>query len=276
MILFGKGGRLCFWLEQDEAARPLACDPFDRRALRAELDALSPGGDTALVLDACGGRAPKVDESLKAAQEFTVWAESRSVRPRLVFVSSDAVYGIVKPGVALREQDAAGGDAASQALLAHEGALKDLARRRGFGLAVARVFEVVDPRDPSPRLLELAGRVQAGRMKGLPGLGATRDYVDARDAAKALSALARLSDSPTVNVCSGRAVTGHDLVRAMVRLLRPADEARLMAQVEPAADEARKPVPWVVGNPAHFTAMVGSAASGRPFEETLRSACSLL
>ncbi|HEY3449755.1 MAG TPA: NAD-dependent epimerase/dehydratase family protein [Myxococcales bacterium] len=280
MILFGKSTRLSFWLEQDEAARALSCDPFDRRALRADLDQLRPGGDTTLVLDAAGTRLRRTEDALKAAQEFTVWAEERAVRPRVVLVSCDSVYGVLKPGVALREQDAAPTDEASEALLAVERGLVDLARRRGFGLAIARLFEVIDPREPSPRLLDLAGRVQAARMKGIPELGATRDYIDARDAAKALLALAGLVDSPTVNVCSGRPISGHDLVRAMVRLIRPVDEARLMASVEAQTAEeagaAQRPIPWIVGNPAHFTAMVGFAASIRTFEQTLKEACCLL
>ncbi|MGC4115545.1 MAG: hypothetical protein QM765_13265 [Myxococcales bacterium] len=41
MILFARSSRLSFWLEQDEAARALSCDPFDRRALR--LEARRPG-----------------------------------------------------------------------------------------------------------------------------------------------------------------------------------------------------------------------------------------
>ena len=277
MLLFGQGSRVAFWLEQDEAARPLPCDPFDRRALRARLEELRPGGDTTLLLDVCAGRPRRAEEAVKAAQEFSVWAEGRAVKPRVLLVGGDGVYGILNPGVALREQDAAACDEDSQALLAVERAVADLARRRGFGVAIARLFEVIDPRDPSPRLLDLAGRVQAGRMKGIPELGGTCDYLDARDAAKALRALSGLADSPTVNVCSGRAVSGHDLVRAMVRLLRPADELRLMAQVEAGSEaEARKPIPWLVGNPAHFTAMVGFPASTRAFEQTLKDACCLL
>ncbi|MGC4115544.1 MAG: hypothetical protein QM765_13260 [Myxococcales bacterium] len=229
------------------------------------------------MLDACCPKARRAEDAVKAAQEFSVWAEGRSVKPRVVLLSGEAVYGILKPGLALREQDAAPSDAGSEALMGLERGVVELGRRRGFGVAVARLFEVVDTRDPAPRLLDLAGRVQAGRMKGIPELGATRDYIDARDAAKAIRALANLADSPTVNVCSGRPVTGHDLVRALVRLLRPADELRLMAQVE-ADDDAsgNQPLPWMVGNPAHFTAMVGVPASSRSFEQTVKDACCLL
>ncbi len=278
MILFARGSRLSFWLERGEGARALGCDPFDRRALGAELDALAPGGDTTLVLDAGARRRLEPEQAVRAAQDFSVWAERRAVRPRVLLLSSDAVYGVLAPGVALREQDAAPCDEASRALVGAERALADLARRRGFGLAVARLFEVIDHRQPSERLLELAGRVQSARMKGIPDLGATRDYIDARDAAHALRALAELACSPTVNVCSGRAVSGHDLVRAMTRLLRPADEARLMAQVDGPAQEGAegRPVPWIVGNPAHFAATVGFAASTRSFEQTLQDACGLL
>jgi len=272
VILFGQDAPLAFWLEQDPAARALRCDLLDRQALRAELDRLPPGGEAALVLDA-RGCAERGEEADRAVQEFSVWAEARSLRPRVVLVSDEAVYGILKPGVALREQDAAACDAASAAMLALEQQLVARARRRGFGLAVARLFELIDPREPGERLVELARRVREGRMKGVPGLGATRDYLDARDAALALRALARLPDSPTVNVCSGRPVTGHDLLRALARLLRPADEMALMAQAEPAEGPV---VPWIVGNPSRFAAVVGASAACRTFEQTIQDACGLL
>ena len=272
MILFARAGRLAFWLEQDPGAHPLACDVLDRRALRAELDGLLPGGDATLLLDG-DGLARHLDEAGKAVQEFSVWAEVRLVRPRVVLLSSDCVYGILNPGVALREQDAAGADEASRAMLALEAELDARAQRRGFGFAVARLFELVDARAPSDRLIDLAGRVREGRMKAVPELGATRDYLDARDAARAVRALAGLSCSATVNVCSGRALSGHELVRELVRLLRPADEGALMAQVEP---DGGKLIPWIVGNPARFAQVVGGPAATTPFSETLQSACGLL
>ena len=100
-------------------------------------------------------------------------------------------------------------------MLGLEAELQARAERRGFGLAIARLFEVIDSRTPGERLCEVARRVREGRMKGMPELGATRDYLDARDAARALRALATIVVSPTVNVCSGRPVSGHELVREL-------------------------------------------------------------
>ena len=221
MILFGSEDRYVHWLGSLPQARALWVSFADRRGLREQLANVPAAGDVSLVLAgslAVDGKCT-AEQLCDAAQELAAWAAVRSMRARVILVSSASVYGSPTPGIQVQEKGARPTDGAGKVLLSLEEQLGDRARRRGFSLFAARLFEVLEPRGIAggPHV-ELARRVKKGELGAVPGLGLTRDYLDARDLARAVSLLAQVQDErepsvEAINVCSGRAVTGHELLR---------------------------------------------------------------
>ncbi|MBI5546796.1 MAG: NAD(P)-dependent oxidoreductase [Deltaproteobacteria bacterium] len=285
MIVYAAADPLASWLALQRSSVGLPVPLTDRAGLRRELARVPPAGEVTLLVSSSeltegdGGPA----RLLGAVQDYSIWAEQRALRARVLLQSTARVYGAPKPGIALREADAAPADARVAELLQLEAELAARAARRNLSLVVVRLFEVLDPREQQGRLSQLLRCVREGDLAQVPGLGATRDYLDARDVVRAFAVLAALPDpgsplSTTVNVCSGRAVSGRDLVREVIRVVRPGDEAALLAGLgpAPAQEEGESAAPWRVGNAARFVQLTGSEA-GRTalrttIEEALRSA----
>jgi UDP-glucose 4-epimerase len=91
------------------------------------------------------------------------------------------------------------------------------ARRSGLPIAVARLFNTYGPGETNPHLIPalidqvLAEVVHAG------DLSTRRDYVHVDDVARALAALSGRTE--TLNIGSGRAISGHEVVEAIGRAL---------------------------------------------------------
>ncbi len=114
----------------------------------------------------------------------------------------------------------------------------------------------------------LIRRVREGQLRGIPGLSYVRDYLDARDVCENLLALSHLNAvwrGEVVNVCSGDGVTLRELLREVVRVLRPAEEDELMREAVEAPGRADD-VPWIIGDPTRFVALT----SEHPRRITLR------
>ena len=142
---------------------------------------------------------------------------------RLVHLGSAAEYGATEPGIPITE-------ATPPRPVADYGATKlagtelvTLGRAAGLDALTLRVFNPVGPGAPADSLPgRLATSIARAWAEGddvrLGPLDAVRDFVDARDVARAVCAAAMAStlDSPVLNVGGGRAVVVRDLVNTMV------------------------------------------------------------
>lgn len=216
-----------------------ACDLRDARAARALLAATQP----ASVIHLAGQPDASGTELWRAHVTTTTSLLDAAARlaepPRVLVVGSAAEYG-----------DGAGGRPATESTparpLSAYGSAKlaqTLAalsyRHRGVPVLVARVFNVVGPRMPERLSLGSFARQIARAERGLQppelrigNLSAKRDYVDVRDAARALVAiLERGVPGGIYNVCTGRArstqeLLGELLSHSRVRVAVVRDRAR--------------------------------------------------
>jgi UDP-glucose 4-epimerase len=155
----------------------------------------------------------------------------------LVLASSAAVYAPVDGP--LREQaDPLGPlDVYGQSKRWAEELAADFAARTGMAAGIARLFNVFGPGETNAHLIpSLICQLKAGESVRLGNLSSRRDYVFVDDVADALLRLAwhaRAGHSATVNVGSGRAYAGHEVVAAIAGLT-PA-----LAGLAPAIDPGR-------------------------------------
>jgi UDP-glucose 4-epimerase len=98
----------------------------------------------------------------------------------------------------------------------------DFAARTGAAVGVARLFNVFGPGETNAHFIpSLICQLQAGESVRLGNLSSRRDYVFVEDVAEALFRLALHATgghSATVNVGSGRAYAGHEVVAALAGL----------------------------------------------------------
>ncbi len=130
-------------------------------------------------------------------------------------------------------------------------------RRTGVPVGVARLFNVVGPGETNPHLVpEILAQASRSDELRLGNLASRRDYVYVDDVARGLQAAAGAAPRQgltTVNLGSGHAVDGHELVWQISRLLgreltvkreperiRPSD--RPLLQSEPST--ARRLLGW--------------------------------
>jgi nucleoside-diphosphate-sugar epimerase len=172
--------------------------------------------------------------------------------PRVVLVSSGSVYGAGGGHAPFAETGPAEPrDPYGATKRAAEDVARVCALRSGTPLVIGRVFNLVGPGLDDRHLPgALAGRISAIRRRLAPPtltlgpLDSTRDFVDVRDAAGALVALARAGDPGTiVNVASGIERPAREVLDVLLHLAgdppveiewttaRPADIPRSVADV---------------------------------------------
>ncbi|SFB64748.1 UDP-glucose 4-epimerase [Amycolatopsis marina] len=112
-------------------------------------------------------------------------------------------------------------------------------RLDGTEVMIGRLFNVYGPGDPHPHLLpEVLRQLRRGPVLRLGDLEAARDFVYVDDAAEALLALLTIGPPGVVNVGTGSAVRGRELVRIVAELTAQPidvqlDRGRLRRQVRP-------------------------------------------
>lgn len=99
---------------------------------------------------------------------------------------------------------------------------------RGYGLkvSIARIFNVLGPGMPEHLSLgSFAAQIARIEKRGGPArlavgnLSPRRDYIDVRDAARALADLSRIEDpKSSYNICSGKARSMRELLEGLLRL----------------------------------------------------------
>ena len=145
------------------------------------------------------------------------------------------------------------------------------ARGRGLRIGVARAFNMIGPGQSGDFALPgFARRIAAAERDGageveltLGNPAAVRDFVDVRDAARALLELSRRQLCGTYNLCSGRGVSLAEVVEALSRSARVAVTTRHDAGIERPADP-----PALVGDPRRLREATGVAAE-IPLAQTL-------
>lgn len=180
-------------------------------------------------------------------------------RASLVLASSAAVYAPAD-GPLREEEDPLGPvDVYGYSKRWAEELAADFAARTGAAVGIARLFNVFGPGETNAHFIpSLICQLKAGDSVRLGNLSSRRDYVYVDDAAQALLRLAdhgRDGQSATVNVGTGRAYAGHEVITALAGLapalgalapvldpgrLRPVDRPVLLA--DPAL--ARKLLDW--------------------------------
>lgn len=135
-----------------------------------------------------------------------------------------------------------------------------VALRPGVDAVVARIFNVCGPGEPrslvcgafASQIAELE-RTGHGGTIGVGDLTAQRDFIDVRDAARAVLAIAeRGQPGEAYNVCSGIATSIRDVFDLLC--------AKAGVPIEPRLEEgraARPDVPRMVGSPAKLAAVTG-------------------
>ena len=211
---------------QPEAAFHLAalhfipdCDADPARCLRVNVDG------TRSVLEAAAGLRGPVS---------------------LVVASSAAVYA-PSDGPHQEQQDLLGPvDVYGQSKRWTEELAAGFTARTGTGVGIARLFNVFGPGETNAHFIpSLISQMKAGKAVRLGNLSSRRDYVFVDDVADGLIRLARYAgdgQSATVNIGSGRAYSGHEVVEALAALaadgvtpitdpsrLRPVDRPVLLA-----------------------------------------------
>ncbi|HZP52595.1 NAD-dependent epimerase/dehydratase family protein [Actinocrinis sp.] len=142
----------------------------------------------------------------------------------LVLASSAAVYAPAD-GPHREQEDSVGPiDVYGYSKLWTEELAAGFAARTGTGVGIARLFNVFGPGETNAHFIpSVICQMKAGKSVRLGNLSSRRDYVFVDDVADALLRLARYCgdmrgahDQPvTVNVGSGRAYTGHEVLEAL-------------------------------------------------------------
>lgn len=184
---------------------------------------------------------PAVDEAPELAEAINVTGTQNvlaalAVHPptRLLFASTAAVYpdsaGPVPESIPPAPTDLYG-----RTKLAGERLVQRFAAETGASCVVARIFNVVGPRETNPHVVpEIVNQLLAGADElELGNLEPERDFIDVRDVAGALGGL--LLDPPTgvsvFNVGTGRSVSVRGLVAECERVLgRPIPVRRAEAR----------------------------------------------
>ena len=164
----------------------------------------------------------------------------------LVLASSAAVYAPAD-GPHREQEDSLGPvDVYGYSKLWAEELAAGFAARTGTAVGIARLFNVFGPGETNAHFIpSLISQMKAGESVRLGNLSSKRDYVFVDDVADALLRLARYGldgQSATVNVGSGRAYSGNEVVEALAGLaeagvapvtdpsrLRPVDRPVLLA-----------------------------------------------
>jgi UDP-glucose 4-epimerase len=208
------------------------CDADPARCLRVNADG------TRAVLEATaalGQRVPVVLASSAAVYAPADWAHQEED-----FLRPVDVYGYSK----LWAEDLAAAFAA----------------RTGTAIGIARLFNVFGPGETNSHFIpSLICQLQAGDTVRLGNLESSRDYVFVDDVADALLRLATHcadGQSATLNIGSGKAYAGHEVLRALAGLTSP--PADLAPTIDP--DRIRRSDrPMLLANPALAQKLIGWA-----------------
>ncbi|MDQ2811088.1 MAG: NAD-dependent epimerase/dehydratase family protein [Actinomycetota bacterium] len=180
------------------------------------------------------------------------------LRASLVLASSAAVYAPADGP--LREQEDSIGpvDVYGHSKRWAEELAAGFAARTGTAVGIARLFNVFGPGETNAHFIpSLICQLKAGELVRLGNLFSRRDYVFVDDVADALLRLARYTRdgrSATLNIGSGRAYTGHEVVKALAAF------SSVLAGGAPVIDPSRirrVDRPMLLADPARAQKLLG-------------------
>ena len=192
-------------------------DIRDGAAVRAALERIRP--DVVFHLAGCiKASDPQLlyDTNVMGTVTLLDGIRASGLRPRVVVASSSAVYRDAGPAPVNENAPVAPLTHYGASKAAAEAVVKGFASADGIDAIVARMFNVIGPGQSEllaasefARQVALRERSAANETPLRVGrLNAIRDFVDVRDAANALLALAtRGRAGATYNVCSGRGIS---------------------------------------------------------------------
>ena len=241
------------------AGSAIVCDlTEDRTTLLRSISTLQPS--VIFQLAAPGASAADddvtvVDQTLRIMDHALYAADRLPTRPRFVLVSSSAVYGN-SSGRTLQESSRPAPSTmyGVSKVLAETMALRCF-RATGLPVIVARLFNTIGPgQQPSRAVPNFARQIADMKRRrsrssiSTQGLTAYRDLIDVRDAATALSVIARGGRAGSIyNICSGRAVRMGTVLRRMLSISGMSD-----LPIHAASDGG---VAYQRGNPARLKAL---------------------
>jgi GDP-4-dehydro-6-deoxy-D-mannose reductase len=159
------------------------------------------------------------------------------LRPRVLNASSSAVYGLTKHSHPITERSALH-PVTEYAVSKVAQEMAGLRYYHAFAMPVivVRMFNLLGPgQSPSLACSAFARQIALAEVNGQTeivtgNLDASRDFVDVRDAVRALTLLAEKGHAREIyNVCSGRAVTIRECLYAMMSLSKKQLKARIDA-----------------------------------------------
>ncbi len=212
-----------------------------------------------------------VDDNILAAIRLVARATDLGVPPKIVLASSSAVY---RPSDRVIDEAA---DVSPVTLygvtkLAQEQAASLLSARRSGGLVIARLFNLVGPGQSADFVLGNVARQIAEAELGGPrtivvrNTSTSRDFVDVRDAARALVLLGEAPNvAGTFNVATG---VSHE-IGAAIELLRGWATCDLTMETTADPTLPQTDVSTQTGDPGRLRRATGWAPS-RSFEESLQ------
>jgi nucleoside-diphosphate-sugar epimerase len=227
------GGRICTLLAErgieHRAMTRSTGDPHQRFDLATDhycaLDAQLGRYKPTVIINAAGGTHGDVRDltlgNVVAVEALLSSMRSHANNARFVQIGSAAEYGGAPHGTSQDEQAELRPGAAYGFTKLAGSELVLRAYRNGADAVVVRSFNISGPGSPASTLL---GRVirQLGTTDTLEmgSLDAWRDYIDVRDVAEAVVAVATADEKlpPVLNVGSGQAVLARDVVNRLVEL----------------------------------------------------------
>lgn len=219
---FSRGNRA--WVHPDTAVHAL--DVRDAAAVEAAVSAIEP--DVVVHLAAMHF-IPAVEDAPRLARDINVTgtrslldALARRKPELLIFASTAAVYpdraGPIDESCLPDPIDLYG-----KTKLEGEQVVAEYGERTGTRTVIARLFNVVGPRETNPHVVpEVIGQlVRGARRVRVGNLAPRRDYSDVRDVADALRRLVTRSGDVAgiFNIGSGRSVSVTDLVAECASIL---------------------------------------------------------
>jgi UDP-glucose 4-epimerase len=167
-------------------------------------------------------------------------------RPSLVLASSAAVYAPSDGPHQEQESSVRPVDVYGYSKLWAEELATGFASRIGSAVGIARLFNVFGPGETNAHFIpSLISQMKAGESVRLGNLSTKRDYVFVDDVADALLRLARYcgengrsvnEQHATVNIGSGRAYSGYEVLAALASLMMGTDAP---SGIDPVVDPSR-------------------------------------
>lgn len=245
-----------------EGVEGLAFDILDGDAVAEALGRLQPAAIFHLAGLARGGDLQRLlSVNVMGTETVLRAAHGMASPPTVILPGSAAEYGALPHGepaqetAPLRPLSPYGVSKVAQTLTA-----LGYAWRHEVPVVVGRVFNITGPGEPATMLVgaiaEQVAAIEAGRRDPVLRVGNLdpyRDYLDIRDAVRALYALWQAGTPGEIyNVCSGAAIQVRSVVERLVA------QSRVAISVEPDPERQRpSDLPYCVGVPARIRSATG-------------------